>query len=100
MAEYAKFGEGWVKRSKPDAEWKECPVEEVPTEAIAERAMVAERRRLGRDPYFQNPGPVLLPNPALEAQALELGITPAELRRAFSEGLTPGEARARYNRER
>lgn len=96
MAEYARFGDGWVKRSRPDAEWKECTNDDVPSEVVAERAMVAERRRLGRDPYFVNPGPAILPNPELEAQAKELGITPAELRQGLSEGLTPEEARDRF----
>jgi len=117
MPEYARFGAGWVTREDADYEWEDCPLDDVPAEAHAREAMRAERRRLGYDPYYTNPGPTILPNPAVEAIAEELGLTPGELRgrlngdtggtRArvaearFDEiaefvGLDPEEARARF----
>lgn len=44
--EYARFGDGWVKRVDASAEWEPC--EDVPEEVIAERVAARVRRqRLG-----------------------------------------------------
>ena len=43
--EYARFGEGWVRRSEGTADdWKECAEKDVPSAQIAGEMLLSERQ--------------------------------------------------------
>lgn len=56
-AEYARFGDGFVKRTGPDRPWRECPLDDVPQKVLDELAEVEARKKrvaqFGFDP--ENP---------------------------------------------
>ena len=48
--EYARFGEGYVRRASPDAEWEEVAPDDLPASFVDEELKRERRRRLGFDP--------------------------------------------------
>jgi len=58
--EYARFGVGFVRREDDTYEWEDCPIDDVPPEAIAQINEPAERRerirKHGYDPQGDLPG--------------------------------------------
>lgn len=96
--EYARFGDGWMRRTDVDGDWENCPLDDLPASVVEEEVKKERRRTLGFDPDAPNPGPQVLPNPAVEAMAEELGLGADELRKRLNDA--PGGTRVRVSEER
>lgn len=115
--EYARFGEGFLRRTAgSDEDWKGCEAELVPEGFFQDEERTAIRRRSvalgGGDPFADQEmvpegatiisrdgvGAVRLANPAVDAMAAELGLSGDELRERLLD--KAGGTRARVSEER
>lgn len=114
--EYARFGEGFLRRTEgSDEDWKGCGQEDVPEAFFAKEKITEARRQAialgGGDPFReddipegatvitkQKVGAVRLANPVVDAMAAELGLGPDELRERLNGA--PGGTRTRVEEAR
>lgn len=131
--EYTAYGPGVIRRAVPDGAWEAVAPEDVPERYTEEQTRIKVRDETKQDPWRPEPGPgepagtgrrvsgVIRPNPALEAAAEKLGLSPQEFRKGLNShdatftrkrlpeeefdalmaqfGLDPVEARARFRGE-
>lgn len=95
--EYARFGDKVLRRGSADAEWRECPEEEVPGGFYEEETIIrlaSEGKILRSAPPVLEEGDemirgtsataVIKRNPLVEETAEALGLSPRELREGLN----------------